>query len=89
MSNLYTTLTQPLLAIGNDKYLHLLVCLLMAFALTLIIGNGVLAFCITLFIAVIIKEVIIDLLIRITLCDWKDILADIIGTTAGIVMASM
>lgn len=89
MSNIYNTLTQPLLAIGNDKYLHLLVCLLMAFILTLIIGNGVLAFCITLLIAVIIKEVIIDLLIRMTICDWRDILADLIGTTAGIVMATM
>lgn len=89
MSNIYNTLTRPFLSVGNDKYLHLLVCLLMAFTLTLLIGNGILAFCITLFVAVIVKEVIIDLLLRMTLCDWRDVLADLIGTTAGIVMATM
>lgn len=86
---LYTTITKPLLSIGSDKYLHFVVCQLMAFALTLLLGTPLLALAITMFVAVVIKEVIIDYLLRMTLCDWQDVLADLIGTAVGIAMASM
>ena len=86
---LYTTITKPLLSIGSDKYLHFVVCQLMAFALTLLLGTPLLALAITMFVAVIIKEVIIDYLLRMTLCDWQDIVADLVGTAVGIVMATM
>ena len=86
---LYTTITKPLLSIGSDKYLHFVVCQLMAFALTLLLGTPLLALAITMFVAVVIKEVIIDYLLRMTLCDWQDIVADLVGTAVGIVMATM
>lgn len=87
--SLYTTLTKPLLSLGSDKYLHFVVCQLMAFALTLLLSSPLLAFAITMFVAVVIKEVIIDYLLRMTLCDWQDCIADLVGTAAGIAMASM
>lgn len=86
---LYTTLTKPLLSLGSDKYLHFVVCQLMAFSLTLLLSSPLLAFAITMFIAVVIKEVIIDYLLRMTLCDWQDCIADLVGTAVGIAMASM
>ena len=86
---LYTTITQPLLSLGSDKYLHFVVCQLMAFVLTLLLPSPLLALAITMFVAVVIKEVIIDYLLRMTLCDWQDIVADLIGTAVGIAMASM
>ncbi len=83
---LYTKLTQPLLDLGSDKYLHFIVCLLMTFFLTALLGNGVLAFSLTMFLAAIVKEVIIDYILRCTLCDWQDILADIAGAMTGMLM---
>lgn len=82
---LYDKITQPLLNVGSDKYLHLIISLLIAFVLTVtfgwVVGVGV-----TLLIGIF-KEAVIDLLIRKQKFDDYDVAADIVGTVFGIAMA--
>lgn len=84
MGKIYNAITNALLSIGSDKYLHLLVCLILSFCLTLIFGSWVYGAIIALFIAVCIKEVLIDLLIRQTFVDEWDIVADFLGVIIGV-----
>lgn len=82
---LYDKITQPLLNVGSDKYLHLIISLLIAFILTVtfgwVVGVGV-----TLLIGIF-KEAVIDLLIRKQKFDDYDVAADIVGAVIGTVMA--
>lgn len=82
---LYDKITQPLLNVGSDKYLHLIISLLIAFVLTVtfgwVVGGGV-----TLLIGIF-KEAVIDLLIRKQKFDDYDVVADIVGAVIGTAMA--
>lgn len=85
--NTYRHITQLLMNVGTDKYLHFIICLFMAFALQWLFADIIIAAIISMFVAVVIKEVIIDTLICHSYVDGYDILADSIGTALGIAMA--
>lgn len=82
---LYDKITQPLLSIASDKYLHFVISLLIVFVLTAICG-WIVGVSITLLIGIF-KEVVVDLLIRKQKFDNYDIAADIVGTIIGAAMA--
>lgn len=88
MNDLYNRLVRLLLAPGSDKYLHLLVCQLTAFALAAATHDYPLAAILTMFVAVVVKETVVDLLVRRTEIDWRDVVADTIGTALGLLMAA-
>ena len=82
---MYNTITNALLAVGSDKYLHLLVSLLLGFPLTLLLGwawGAALAFFVGF-----LKETVIDLAIRKQYIDRQDLIADAAGAVIGTVMA--
>lgn len=83
--SLYNTLTQPLLNIGSDKYLHFIISALLAFGLTICLGWAI-GVLITFFIGAL-KEIVIDLAIRKQYIDGQDLIADAAGAVIGMVMA--
>lgn len=87
MTKAYNAIANALLSIGSDKYLHLTVCLIIAFGLTLAFGCWIYGAIATLFIAICIKEVLIDLIVRQTYVDEWDILADFLGVAIGVALA--
>ena len=82
---MYNTVTNALLAVGSDKYLHLLVSLLLGFLLTLLLGwawGAALAFFVGF-----LKETLVDVVIRYSTVDFADLAADALGVLIGVVMA--
>lgn len=85
MINLYNKIADFFTNISSDKYLHCIVSIIIAFVLTLCF-NWIFGIAATMFIGLF-KEYVIDLWIRKTKADWGDILADVIGTLMGTIMA--